>query len=53
MSELFLTQDLESAMLRDLTLERICNSFERISEQLSILHAELNAPQIEEAEYVN
>lgn len=53
MNEQLLTQDLEGAMLRDLMLDRICNSFERISEQLSILHAELNAPQIEGAEYVN
>lgn len=53
MNEQLLTQDLESAMLRDLTLDRMCNTFERISEQLSILHAEFNAPQIEEAQYVN
>ncbi len=48
-----LTLDLEAAYLRELTLNNICNSFERISEQLSVLHNQLNAPPVAESEVLH
>lgn len=45
--------ELKADRLRNEELDRIGNSFERISEMLTNLHAGLNTPQNEEASYVN
>jgi hypothetical protein len=42
-----LTTELEDAYLRDMTLDRICNSWERILEMLTNLHADFTAPKNE------